>query len=113
MGPESTHGNSGWLTFFRNYAQGRNSGPTPVDLLNPPPGTPGGSDFGNQPANMDSNLHTFQATAWTREMTVVGNVLNQDIVNQDTQPIYEKTGNDPFWPAAVYRLGDNLWYGGT
>ncbi|HYD39698.1 MAG TPA: hypothetical protein VEB43_02630 [Anaeromyxobacter sp.] len=109
MGVESTHGNSGWMTFFRNYSQGRNSGPTPVDLLTPPPGTPGATVFGGQPAAMTGNTHAFQATAWTREMTVVGNVLNQDIVRQGQAPVYEKTSDTPFYPAPVYRVGDNLW----
>jgi hypothetical protein len=62
---------------------------------------------------MTGNLHAFQAPAWTREMTVVGNVLNQDIVNEGAQPVYQKTGHDPFYAAAIYRLGDNLWYGDT
>jgi hypothetical protein len=109
MGVESTHGNSGWFTFFRNYSQGQNSGPTPVDLLNPPPGTPGGTDFGDQPAVMNGNMHAFQATAWTRETTVVGNVLNQDIVLNGDQPVYERTTRYPnFYSAAVFLLGDCL-----
>lgn len=96
MGAESTHGNTGWHTFFRNYARGGNTGPDPE---------------GN-PVNMTGNTHAVQSTAWLREMSFVGNVLDQSISLSGNAPVYQYD-RSPTPAAPVWRIGDNLWYGNS
>lgn len=54
IGSDSTHGNSGWHTHFRNYAHGNNS--------------LGGG--------MSSNIRAVGVNAWTHYQAFIGNVLN-------------------------------------
>ena len=91
LGSDSTHGNAGWLTFFRNYATGRNS--TPYNT-----GAGQGLPTGNlRAAGMD---------AWSGPSSFVGNVLLA--VDVGSGVTYELTGKAHAARAApVYRLGDN------
>ena len=91
LGSDSTHGNAGWLTFFRNYATGRNSIPYNI-------GSGQGLPLGNlRAAGMD---------AWSGPSNFVGNVLTAvDLGNGVT---YQLTGTaHASAMAPVYRLGDN------
>ncbi len=54
VGTDSTHGNSGWMVFFRNWASGRNTS-----------------------GHASANLRAVGVDGWNREYTTVGNVLLQ------------------------------------
>lgn len=91
LGGDTTHGNSGWLTFFRNYARGRNS-----------------DDVAFQ------NVHGANATGWSWNYSYVGNVLlhPDPPTLQGYRPIYEsswdgrsETGN--LFAAAAFRIGNS------
>jgi Pectate lyase superfamily protein len=104
IGSDSTHGNAGWMTFFRNYASGRNS--IPYDIGDGQIGLPTG------------NLRAAGADAWSREHTFVGNVFNA--VDVGSGLIYEATAASHRAGTPVYRLGDNgnggaggVWDNGT
>jgi hypothetical protein len=86
IGSDSTHGNAGWLTFFRNYAPGRNSS---------------GVQTGN--------VRAVGIDGYNREHTVVGNVLLQAaLIVNGMQPVYDCSNNGPCMDAAaVYRIGAN------
>jgi Pectate lyase superfamily protein len=103
IGSDSTHGNAGWMTFFRNYATGRNSIPY---------------DIGGQTGLPYQNLRAAGADAWSREHTFVGNVLNA--VDVGSGLTYEATASSHPSGTPVYRLGDNgnggsggVWDDGT
>jgi hypothetical protein len=66
MGPDSTHGGSGWVTFFRNHASGLSVGGTTVGAA--APGT-----FPNQ----TGNLAGITVNEMSRYPTMIGNVLLQ------------------------------------
>jgi hypothetical protein len=84
LGADGTHGNSGWQTWFRNYAQGRNSSP-------PSPDT--------------GNVRAVDVAGWSREHTFVGNVLNVEAVN-GIPPVYECATDGPSMDTgAVFRIG--------
>ena len=84
LGTDGTHGNAGWQTWFRNYAQGRNSSP-------PSPDT--------------GDVRAVEVAGWSREHTFVGNVLQVEPVN-GVPPVYECAANGPAMnAAAVYRIG--------
>ncbi len=91
VGGDTTHGNTGWLTFFRNYAPGRNS-----DNLS------------------DANVAAVMASAYSRCYNVVGNVLLQpglpSFQGPGHLPIYEYAWNGSteignVYSAAVYKIG--------
>jgi len=84
IGSDTTHGNSGWQTFFRNYAPGRNS-----------------SDV------QTGNVRAVGVDGYNREHTIVGNVLlKPGIVIGGSPPVYDCTDNGPCMSAAaVYRIG--------
>lgn len=89
IGSDTTHGNAGWQTFFRNYATGRNSEP---------------------PAPDRGNVRAVGVDGWSREHNFVGNVLLDPVFEVNGFPaIYEcaKPGNCLRAPA-VYRLGANV-----
>ena len=54
IGTDSTHGNSGWIVFFRNWAFGRNTS-----------------------GHTSRNLRAVGIDGWAREQTSIGNVLLQ------------------------------------
>ena len=81
IGSDSTHGNDGWQTFFRNYAAGRNSAP-------PSPDT--------------GNVRAVGVDGYNREHTFVGNVLGNG-----TQTLYDSTSTATLSAATVYRTGAN------
>lgn len=91
VGGDTTHGNTGWLTFFRNLAPGRNS-----DNIT------------------DSNVAAAMATAYSQSYNFVGNVLLQpnlpSFQGPGHEPIYERTwdgknqvGNS--YSAAAFAIG--------
>jgi hypothetical protein len=100
LGGDTTHGNSGWQTHFRNYAHGRNSSGT--------------TTTGARAVGMDG---------WTHSHAYVGNVLNGGTVYEANPssrgggvPIYElgnKAGNcgsgcwdNGYSAAHIYRDGN-------
>jgi hypothetical protein len=104
IGSDSTHGNAGWMTFFRNYATGRNS--IPYDIGHGETGLP------------IWNLRAAGVDAWNREHTFVGNVL--EAIDPGSGTSYEATPASHSAVAPIYRLGDNgngssggVWDNGT
>ena len=86
IGSDSTHGNSGWHVFFRNYATGKNSAPPTAD---------------------NNNIRAAGIDAWTREHTYVGNVYAGWTAN-GRPPVYQCTANGNCMGAeAIYRVGAN------
>ena len=97
LGADSTHGNSGWHTHLRNYANGVNSS-----------------------GGMSGNLRAVGMDGWTHYHAYIGNVLNGGSVYQTTptsqggRPIYQLgnlSGNCGCWDngysaAHVYRDGN-------
>jgi hypothetical protein len=81
LGSDSTHGNAGWQTFFRNYANGRNSAPPSPD---------------------SGNVRAVGVDGYNREHSFVGNVLGNG-----TQSVYDSTSTATLSAAAVYRVGAN------
>jgi hypothetical protein len=86
IGCDTTHGNSGWMTFFRNYAPGKNSSGAPWN-----------------------DIRAVGVTGWSRYYNIVGNVLLQpNLANQGHAPIYESTSTSGnLDAAAVYRIGNS------
>ena len=84
IGSDTTHGNAGWMTFFRNYAPGRNTS-----------------------ALATGNIRAVGIDGYSREHDVVGNVLLQpNLVVNGLPPVYECAENGPCMDAAaVYRVG--------
>lgn len=86
IGSDSTHGNSGWHVFFRNYASGRNSAPPSPD---------------------SGNIRAAGIDAWSREHTYLGNVYASWVAN-GVQPVYQCTTAGSCLDAqAIYRVGAN------
>jgi len=97
LGGDTTHGNSGWHTHFRNYANGVNSS-----------------------GGMSANLRAVGMDGWTHFHAYVGNVLNGGSVYQTTpssqggRPIYQLgnlSGNCGCWDngysaSHIYRDGN-------
>ena len=89
MGSDSTHGNSGFLVFFRNFAAGRCGDPAYF-------------------AAQTSNLRAANADGWMREMTFVGNVLHAPVIDSEP-PVYEvRSHSDRGAVAAIWRIGMNV-----
>jgi hypothetical protein len=86
IGSDTTHGNAGWLTFFRNYAPGRNSS---------------GVQAGN--------VRAVGIDGYSREHSIVGNVLLQPgLVVNGLPAVYDCNDNGScMTAAAVYRVGAN------
>jgi hypothetical protein len=85
IGSDSTHGNSGWQTFFRNRATGMN---------------------GTAPRSL--NIRAVGVDGANREHTFVGNVLLQPgLVVNGTRPIFLSTSPATGAAAAVYRIGSS------
>jgi len=86
LGSDSTHGNSGWHVFFRNYVTGQNSAAPATDI---------------------GNVRAAGIDAWSREHTYVGNVYAGWVTN-GVQPVYQCTADGPCMAAeAIYRVGAN------
>jgi hypothetical protein len=85
IGSDSTHGNSGWLTFFRNHAPGMNS---------------------TRPRS--TNVRAVGIDGFNRHHTVAGNVLLQpNLVVNGARAVYESTSKETLGVPAVYRIGAN------
>jgi hypothetical protein len=85
IGSDSTHGNCGWQTFFRNYAPGMN-------------GT----------VRRSNNIRAVGVDGFNREHNFVGNVLLQPgLVLNGVRPVYESTSRSTLGAPAVYRVGAN------
>jgi hypothetical protein len=84
MGATTTHGNAGYLTFFRNYASSQFA----------PPGVWGST------VAQTSNITTFQFQAGDFGMNIVGNVLGV----QGYSNVYEAQGNGSS-NQVIFRLG--------
>lgn len=87
IGSDSTHGNAGFETIFRNFCSGRNSTDAPAPR---------------------SNLRALGADAWSGPHAVIANVLHAAEVGGGVA--YEATPRSRPSPPSrgvVYRLGDN------
>jgi hypothetical protein len=82
LSADSTHGNTGFHVFFRNYAHGRNTNPPTPD---------------------NANLAAVGLGGYSREQTFIANVLNQT----GTGIVYEAnpSQNTGVSLPAIYRLG--------
>ena len=83
MGCDTTHGNSGFMAFVRNYAHGRNS-----------------------TYDSSGNLRAANSDGWQREMAFLGNVLMSE-----PGAVYESTGAYE-GGAAIWRIGQMVWGSG-
>jgi hypothetical protein len=98
LGGDTTHGNSGWHTHLRNYANGVNSS-----------------------GGMTANLRAVGMDGWTHFHAYIGNVLNGGTVYQTTpssqggRPVYQlgnNSGNCGCWDngyAAAHIYRDGNW----
>ena len=97
LGGDTTHGNSGWHTHFRNYANGKNS-----------------------TGNFNSNLRAVGMDGWTHDHAYVGNILKGGTVyetnpsSQSGIPIYQlgNNANGTGWDngyAAAHVFRDGNW----
>jgi hypothetical protein len=84
LSSDTTHGNCGWMTFYRNYASGINSSMLPT-----------------------GNVTAVGVHGYNREHTFVGNVLLQpDLVVNGVDPVYECADSGSCGDGAtVYRIG--------
>ena len=83
LGGDSTHGNSGWQTFFRNYAPGTN---------------------GTVPRT--ANLRAAGVDGFNRDYTFVGNVLlRPGLVVDGQRPVYLSWSPATLSAAAAFRVG--------
>ncbi|HEY0840445.1 MAG TPA: hypothetical protein VGD74_09695, partial [Vulgatibacter sp.] len=98
MGADTTHGNSGWHVFFRNFAAGQNSAPI----------------YGSYPYTSGSPDSAFMRAAgidgYTRETTFVGNVLQTG----GGAGVYQidHTAGPRLDEAAIWRIGGGVDGGG-
>jgi pectate lyase-like protein len=80
---DSTHGNSGWQTFFRNYATGMNTG-----------------------VPRTANVRAVGIDGFNREYNVVGNVLlRPGLKVNGVAPILLSSSRDTLAVPAAYRIG--------
>ncbi len=83
IGSDSTHGNCGWQTFFRNHARGMNLG-----------------------IPRSACIRAVGVDGYNREHTFAGNVLlSPGLMVGGRPPVYLSTSLDTFDQAAVYRIG--------
>jgi hypothetical protein len=101
LGSDTTHGNAGWMTHFRNYATGRNSMQY---------------DIGATTGYSGANLRAAGADAYSGPHTFVGNVLGAAWGAAS----YEWNAASHSGSPPIYRLGDNsnggsggVWDDGT
>jgi hypothetical protein len=98
MGATITHGNAGYLTYFRNYASSQFAAP---------------AVFGATGAQT-GNVTALQLDAGDVDMTVVGNVLGSAAATSlGTAPVsasYIGSGPDG---ASIFELGDNANHNGA
>ncbi len=89
LGSDTTHGNAGWQTFFRNYATGRNSAPPSPD---------------------STNVRAVGIDGYSRAHNIVGNVLlGSRLEINGYEPVYECSKKGLcLRAAAVYRIGANV-----
>ena len=84
LSTDATHGNNGWMTFFRNHATGRNTS-----------------------GRVNGNLRAIEVAGRNREHTSIGNVLLTPEGARDA--VLLATPSRPNLGLAVYRLGANTW----
>jgi hypothetical protein len=98
MGATITHGNAGYLTYFRNYASSQFASP---------------AVFGST-AGQTGNITALQFDAGDVGMTVVGNVLGSSAATDlGTAPLSATlygTGPDT---SSIYEVGDNANHNGA
>jgi hypothetical protein len=83
IGADSTHGNSGWHTYFRNYAPGMNA-----------------------TVPRSSNIRAVGVDGYNLAHSLVGNVLLRPrLVVNGARAIYESTSAETLGAPAVYRIG--------
>jgi hypothetical protein len=83
LAADSTHGNSGWQTFFRNYAPGMNS---------------------TMPRSV--NVRAVGIDGHNREYNVLGNVLLRPGLRVNgAAPVYQSTSRETLGVPAAYRIG--------
>jgi len=83
IGSDSTHGNSGWQTFFRNHATGM-----------------------NRTARRSLSIRAVGVDGFNREHTFVGNVLlGPGLVVNGDRPVFLSTSRATGGVPAVYRIG--------
>lgn len=90
MGPDATHGNNGWMTYFRNFARGLNSG---------------GVQTGP--------IRCFGPGGWQRDLYSIGNVmLDPSLAGSIRALIEDRATNGPggFDGRAIYLIGWASWY---
>ena len=87
LGTDSTHGNNGWMVFFRNHATGRNS-----------------SGF------TTGNIRGIGVDGWNLADTSIGNVLLEpNLRNRGKAAVQLSTTRATLEAPAAYRLGANAW----
>ncbi len=98
MGATITHGNAGYLTYFRNYASSQFAAP---------------AVFGST-GSQTGNIAALQFDAGDIGMTVIGNVLGSAAATSlGTAPVSAVVvGDGPDTPC-IYELGDNANHNGT
>lgn len=85
IGCDTTHGNSGYMVFLRNYAAGKST------------------NYAN-----NNNLRAANTDGWQREMAFTGNVL---YAGGATGGVYEATGQVS-GQRAIWSIGQNVWGSG-
>ena len=92
MGATNTHGNAGYMTFFRNYSSGQYASPA----------------VWGSTGRQDGNIAALQFDTGDYKMTAIGNVLgsssNNDLGTAPVSTVY--TGSGPGKPA-IFEIGDN------
>jgi hypothetical protein len=98
MGATITHGNAGYMTFFRNYSSGQFASPAVW----------GSTD------RQDNNIAALQFDSGDYKMTVIGNVLGSSSANDlGTAPVSaEYTISMPGKPG-IFEVGDGPKHSGT
>lgn len=98
MGATITHGNAGYLTYFRNYASSQFASP-PV---------------AGSTSQQTGNITALQFDHGDLNMTVIGNVLGSSAANDlGTAPVstvYIGTGPGP---SSIFEIGDNAGHNGV
>ena len=92
MGATNTHGNAGYMTFFRNYSSGQYASPA----------------VWGSTGRQDGNVAALQFDTGDYKMTAIGNVLGSTSANDlGTAPVSAVyTGSGPGKPA-IFEIGDN------
>jgi hypothetical protein len=97
MGATITHGNAGYLTYFRNYSSTQFASPAVVGST--------GSQTGN--------ITALQFDSGDVDMTVVGNVLGSSTaINLGTAPVSTAYVASGPGPSSIFEVGDNANHNG-